>query len=101
MSFEIVILPSAKSDIESAINWYESRNAGLGKRFLQQVIKAIDSLLDPRKGYGVVYMSLSRVFVKDFPYVIYFKTDSTKNRIVIYAILSEKQNREDVLEKRV
>jgi len=46
-------------------------------------------------------MSLSRIFVKDFPYVVYFKTDSTKNRIVIYAVLSEKQNREDALEKRV
>jgi hypothetical protein len=52
------------------------------------------------KGYGVAYMSLSRTFVKNFPYVIYFKPNPARNGIVIYAVLNEKQNRDDILSQR-
>jgi hypothetical protein len=43
---QIIILPSAQTDIQSAYDWYEKRQPGLGKRFTHQVIKAIDILLD-------------------------------------------------------
>jgi plasmid stabilization system protein ParE len=101
MALHTVILSSAKSDIQSASDWYESRQVGLGKQFKQEIIQAIDSILDSRKGYGPVYLNLSRVFVKKFPYVIYFKIDSTRNRVVVYAILNEKQNREAMLRDRI
>lgn len=100
MALHTVILSAAKSDIQSAYDWYESRQVGLGKQFKQEIIQAIDSIPDSRKGYGPVYLNLSRVFVKKFPYVIYFKIDFTRNRVVVYAILNEKQNREDILQDR-
>ncbi len=71
------------------------------ENFKKKIITAIDSILNPQKGYGPVYLSLSRVFVEKFPYVIYFKMDVARNRLVVYAVLNEKQNREDVLKKRV
>lgn len=101
MQLLTVILPSAKSDIQSAFGGYESQQTGLGRKFRDQMIKAIDSLLDTRKDYGPVYMSLCRVFVKRFPYVIYFKTDSPRHRVIVYAVLHEKQNRDEILKKRI
>jgi plasmid stabilization system protein ParE len=101
MQLQIVILPSAKSDIQSAYDWYENQQTGLGRKFAEQVVKAIDILHDTLRGYGAVYMSLSRIFVKNFPYVIWFKTDSVGDKVVIYAVLNEKQNREDILKKRI
>lgn len=100
-SFHIVVLPSAKSDIQLAIDWYESSQIGLGKRFKKEIVIAIDSVLHPVKAYRPVYMSLSRVFVNKFPYVIYFKIDTDGNRLIVYAVLHEKQNRENVLKKRM
>ncbi|MFC0772206.1 type II toxin-antitoxin system RelE/ParE family toxin [Terrimonas alba] len=100
-ALHIVFLPSAKADIQSAIEWYESRQYEMGKKFKTEVVRAIDSMPDPVKGYAPVYMNLSRVFVKKFPYVIYFKMDTDRNRLVIYAVLHKKQNRENILKKRV
>lgn len=84
-----------------ATDWYESSQIGLGKRFKKEIVIAIDSALHPVKAYGPVYMSLSRVFVNKFPYVIYFRIDADRNRLIVYAILHEKQNRKNILKKRV
>jgi plasmid stabilization system protein ParE len=97
----IVVLPSAKSDIKLAADWYESNQIGLGKKFKSEIFIAFDSILHPAKGYGPVYMGLSRMFVNNFPYVIYFRPDTKRNRIVVYAVLHEKQHRQVILEKRV
>lgn len=56
MALHTVILSFAKLDIQSASDWYESRQVGLSKRFKQEIIQAIDSILDARKGYGPVYL---------------------------------------------
>ena len=100
MSFKTVVLPQAKSDIQSATDWYENQQQGLGKKFKQQIIKAIDAIGDPVRGYGFVYINLSRVFVEKFPYCIYFIMDEVKQTVVIYAVLHGKQNRNSTLEQR-
>lgn len=101
MRYPVVVLPLARTDILHASNWYESQQEGLGKRFRQEIAKAIDSLYDPVKGYGPVYMSLSRIFVQQFPFVIYFKNDSSRNCMVVYAVLHRKQDRGSVLKQRL
>ena len=73
----------------------------LVKDLKKEIVIAIDSVLHPVKAYGPVYMSLSRVFVNKFPYVIYFKIDTDRNRLIVYAVLHEKQNKENVLKKRM
>ena len=90
-----------KSDIQLSAKWYEKQQQGPGKRFKQQISGSIEGIINPQIGYGTVYMSLSRVFVEVFPYVIYFKNDLPRKRIVIYAVIHEKQNREDILIKRM
>jgi len=49
MPAALVLLPSAKSDLQSAVDWYEKRQIGLGHRFKLEVINAIDSLDNPIK----------------------------------------------------
>ena len=100
MLVSLVVLPFAKSDIQHAFEWYESKQFDLGKKFKVQVVKSIDTLLDSRRDFGSIYMGLSRVFVKKFPYVVYFRKDPKRNRLVIYAVLHEKQNRE-ILKQRI
>ncbi len=100
MAFQIIVLPSAKSDIQSSADWYESQQSGLGKKFKHQIVKAIDGIGHPVKGYGLVHKNLSRVFVEKFPYCIYFTVDNIEQQIIIHAVLHEKQNRESVLVKR-
>jgi plasmid stabilization system protein ParE len=101
MPLRIVILPSAKLDITKAVKWYESKQKGLGRRFKNSVIRSVDQLADPAKGYGPYVLNLSRVFVYDFPYCIYFRTDEFRKQIVVYAVLNEKQDRNEILSQRI
>jgi hypothetical protein len=73
MSFKIVVIPSAKADIKSAEKWYETQQEGLGKKFKLQIVKAIDSIAEPVRGNGPVYVSLSRAFIEKFPYCSTFE----------------------------
>lgn len=100
MPLRIAVLPLAKSDIQSAADWYESQKPGLGKKVKDHIVKAIEQIADPLRGYGPVYRNLSRIFVEQFPYSIYFMIDDTRQRIVIYAVLHQKQDREEVLKNR-
>ena len=101
MLFKIVVLRFAKSDIQLSVNWYEKIEEGLGRKLKHQIVRAIDSIADPVRGYGSVYMGLSRIFVDNFPYCIYFKLDTQKQQIVVYALLHERQNRDNILTQRI
>ena len=65
------------------------------------VIGTIDTIAGEQIGYAAVYMSLSRVFVKKFPYLVYFKKDIRRNNIVIYAVLHKKQDQGAILSQRI
>ena len=100
MAFTIVFLPPAKTDIKTASQWYEDKQRGLGKEFRKDIIETSDSLSEQIKEYGPVYMELSRIITKRFPFVIYFKKDVYRSRLVVYGVLHKKQSR-DILNQRL
>lgn len=92
--YRIVFLPKANQDILYAANWYSSEgSATVSTRFKKSVLLEVEKLKSDLVEHGIVYSGLSRVFVKHFPYTIYFVKDSNKKRIVVYAVLHNKQSR--------
>lgn len=75
MSYQFVVLPAAKTDIQSAVDWYEKQQIGLSKKFKHQIIETIDRISDPVRG---IWDSLYG----------------------LYAILHHKQESVSILEKR-
>jgi plasmid stabilization system protein ParE len=80
----IVILPSARDDLEDGFHFYENQEAGLGTYFLESLFSDIDSLQlyagIHRKVFGN-HRSLS----KRFPFAIYYGVES--QTIFVKAIL--------------
>jgi hypothetical protein len=70
--YKIFILPEARKDIFEASQWYESQSKGLGAKFEGKIIAYVDSLRSDFIQHQKAYKELSRVFVKGFPYQIYF-----------------------------
>lgn len=85
--YRIVILSDARKDILKASEWYENQSERLGKKFQRKTIDYIDKLQSDFVEYGEVYKGLRRVFMKGFPYQIYFKKDEEWKIITIHAIL--------------
>jgi len=78
-----------EKDILEAANWYESRQPGLGARFVEEVILVWDSLAENP------LLNCRRHSIKDirwryldrFPYRVVYEVDEAKNLVRIAAVL--------------
>jgi hypothetical protein len=46
MNWRVVIRPEVERDVEEAASWYESKQAGLGAEFVEEVIQVWDALAE-------------------------------------------------------
>jgi toxin ParE1/3/4 len=46
MKWRVVIRPEVERDVDEAANWYESKQAGLGAEFVEEVIQVWDALAE-------------------------------------------------------
>ena len=98
--YRIIFLLEAVVDIESADRWYEDKQTNLGNRFKENTLAAIDKLQSDKIVYKSLYRGLSRVFVKRFPYIVYFKKEKERKEIIVFGVLHMKQSKSN-LDKRI
>jgi plasmid stabilization system protein ParE len=65
--------PEALSEFNDSVDWYESRQNGLGVRFVNSIDSAIESLAKDPEHQAVVYKDVRIKSVKGFPYQIFFR----------------------------
>ncbi len=97
MTLEILVRPEAEADLLEAYRWYEDKNPGLGKEFLDCVEAAMDLIERHPQLYQIVYKNIRRALVKRFPYGVFYITE--KNRIVVLAVLHAKRD-PDIIKTR-
>jgi plasmid stabilization system protein ParE len=68
-----VLHREAEADILEAFRWYESRRAGLGREFLDDVDRALERLVAAPSSFPLAYRDLRRLVMRRFPYLIYFR----------------------------
>lgn len=86
MAYKLEIQDTAKSDILEAIDYYEFKQSGLGKRFLNAFKKkSRDIRLNP-EGYAIKYKNVRMAVINKFPYVIHFQMDNSKKIISILSV---------------
>jgi plasmid stabilization system protein ParE len=81
---KIVILPSARDDLEDGFQFYENQEAGLGNYFLESLFSDVDSL----RLYAGIHRKVfgnHRALSKRFPYAIYYVEES--GTVFVKAIL--------------
>ncbi|OYU95787.1 MAG: plasmid stabilization protein [Bacteroidetes bacterium B1(2017)] len=94
MSYKLLILPSALSDIQVAISYYNKQQEGLGKRFHQTIKLAFDTL-KTNPFYQIKYDTIRCYYAKPFPYLIHFKVEEQAKTITIIAIIHTSRNPND------
>jgi plasmid stabilization system protein ParE len=68
------IIEPAKDDLKSAARYYDSQQAGLGRRFLHSLRAEIRSL-QATAGIHARDFGCQRVLARDFPYAIFYRVD--------------------------
>jgi len=92
MSYKLIILPYAKLDIKEAALWYNKKQIGLGKRFLDSITTEIAIIKKNPLVYEVRYDNVHTALLATFPYLIHFSI--YENVIVIKAVYHTSRNSE-------
>jgi plasmid stabilization system protein ParE len=85
MAFNQILLPRARKEILDAIEWYESRQEGLGEKFLAEVENMSGRIVeDPFLFPKSDETEYRRLVLKKFPFVIIFTL--TKKEVIIHSV---------------
>jgi plasmid stabilization system protein ParE len=90
--YKISYLSRAQKELNEAIEWYEDKQEGLGKRFLKEVQKKLE-FVKKQPDYYAIRQNFSReVKVQDFPYHIIYRVDEQRKVVVIQSVFHTRRN---------
>jgi plasmid stabilization system protein ParE len=89
MGFSLKINSSAQLDLKSAIDWYETKQVGLGKRFLNDFEKALSRITSNPYIFRLEN-NYRNALLDLFPYKVIFKMSNEE--IIILAVFNTHQN---------
>jgi plasmid stabilization system protein ParE len=65
--------PEAEQDIEEAATWYEQQRLGLGREFLDEVLRVFERLSGQPALYPEVHRKTRRALTQRFPFCVYYR----------------------------
>ena len=77
--------PAVEHDIESAFDWYETEEPGLGHDFVDQLRAAYDRVVQNPFTFQDLRFGIRRALTRRFPYAIYFSVEN--DIVLIVAVL--------------
>lgn len=92
--FSIDIEPEAFEDIQKAVDYYNQKQDGLGKRFFYTVDQHFDFLKKNYTSCAVRYDDIRCMKVKKFPYAIHYQILMQQKTVSIKAVFCTYQNPE-------
>ncbi|AKP51281.1 type II toxin-antitoxin system RelE/ParE family toxin [Cyclobacterium amurskyense] len=80
------ILPFAKKDISEAASWYNSKEKGLGNRFIQAVRNKVMLIRQNPKISSIRYDTVQTAVLDIFPFMIHYTVDDFKKIVIIVGV---------------
>src|SRR5207247_9991893 len=81
---------TAQAEFDGAAVWYDARRAGLGKDFVTEVQRILDTIVNQPDRYPVVYGDVREAAVRRFPYCVYYRAKA--DRVVVIAVFHTSRN---------
>jgi plasmid stabilization system protein ParE len=78
VTWQVLVHPRFERDLESAIQWYDERQPGLGARFEQEVARCMSAVQERPLMFAEVRGRLRQALVSRFPYIIVFQATETR-----------------------
>lgn len=90
MAFKLIIKPIVFSDLEEAVEYYEKKVHGLGRRFYNQFLDALEDIQGKPFTYSYAKDTVRRCKMRNFPYKIFYLVSD--NAIFILGIAHAKRS---------
>lgn len=78
--------PSTTTDLNEAIEYYDTQEPGLGDRCRAEVYAAIDRIVGAPQRYPVITGNIRRCFVNRFPFSVLYRYFENDGRVRILVI---------------
>ncbi|KOP36707.1 type II toxin-antitoxin system RelE/ParE family toxin [Flavobacterium sp. WLB] len=91
MIFNIVIEPRALIDIQDAIDYYESKQSGLGEYFYQVIDEHLDKL-SKNPFFEIRYKDYRGLPTKKFPFIIFYFIDENVKTVYVMSVFNTSLN---------
>lgn len=88
----VEIISQAKVDIEKTILWYNERQLGIGKLFLDNVKADITLIQLNPNAFPRKYKEVRTKVMHRFPFIIHYFIDSKRHKLIIIAVFHMKLN---------
>ena len=85
MTRALRLRPEAESDLTVTAYWYQRQSPGLGHRFLDEVLKALDAIGRTPQLYPIVHRKIRRALIRRFPFGVFYRIES--EQIVVLAVM--------------
>lgn len=92
--YKPIILPLAKQDIRNAATWYNSKKAGLGKRFTSEVRKVVKHLCQNPHVNAIRYGNTRCGLLATFPFMIHYTIADNEKELILSGIFHTAQSSE-------
>jgi plasmid stabilization system protein ParE len=79
----------AEREVEAAARWYEGRELGLGRAFVDEVLRAFDAIEDEPERFPLLRDPYRRKLLDRFPYAVIYKV--TASRVFVPAVAHGKR----------
>ncbi len=94
---ELIILPDAQNDINTAYYFYEGREQGLGEKFLEVLDFEFDRMKENPDLFQIAFGRYRRVVIHKFPFIIYYVFEDAK--LIIYSVFHTSQDIEKLTDR--
>ena len=89
-AYNLVIKEEAKNEIIKAYQWYESKQANLGNRFINLLDDYFFRIKTTPYTFPKKLNDMRQVTIKEFPYIVIFEVE--KEDVIVYAVFNTNQN---------
>lgn len=90
MVFEVIIKPIVFLDVEEAVDYYDKKLKGLGKRFYDNFITSLREIEINPHNYSYIKNPVRKHIIEKFPYKIYYII--TLDKIIVIGVSHAKRS---------
>ena len=91
-AYSTILSSRAQKEIAASWDWYEDRQAGLGDRFVKEVIIRLRQIEQSPERYPNKHKFYKETLVDTFPFLIIYRLNKRKKSVRILSVFHISQN---------
>jgi len=82
----------AREELLNAIDYYEDKQKGLGRRFNEVVNQTMTNILSFPESFPVIYDNKRKAAIKHYPYILIYEYEVRDNVVYILSVFHTRQD---------